>query len=125
MIISKEFDFSAAHRLVNYKGKCENLHGHNYKLIVKVFGDPGEDGMVIDFAELKDIVKAEAVNALDHVYINDIIKQPTAENISVWIWNRLESKVERPNCKLFEVEVWESPQNKVIYNGPKKGGINL
>jgi len=125
VIVAKEFDFSAAHRLIKYKGKCENLHGHNYRLIVKVLGNPDEDGMVIDFTELKSIVKNEALDKLDHAYINDILEQPTAENISVWIWDKIETKLKKSNCRLFEVEVWESPQSKVIYNGIKESDIGL
>ena len=57
MIIIKEFDFDAAHYLPAYNGKCEHLHGHTYKLVVKVEGTPDHEGMVIDFIKLKKLVK--------------------------------------------------------------------
>ena len=57
MIIIKEFDFDAAHYLPAYNGKCEHLHGHTYKLVVKVEGTPDHEGMVIDFIKLKNLVK--------------------------------------------------------------------
>ncbi|MFN3699482.1 MAG: 6-carboxytetrahydropterin synthase QueD, partial [Dictyoglomus sp.] len=108
MLIVKKFKFDAAHNLIFYKGKCEKLHGHTYEVVVVVKGIPNEEGMVIDFVELKEIVKEEVINILDHSYINDIIPQPTAENIAVWIWNKLESKLRRNNCHLYEVQVWET-----------------
>lgn len=55
MIIIKEFDFDAAHYLPAYNGKCEHLHGHTYKLVVKVEGTPDHEGMVIDFIKLKNL----------------------------------------------------------------------
>ena len=57
MIVLKEFEFDAAHYLPEYNGKCERLHGHTYKLVVKVQGTPDHEGMVIDFIRLKNIVK--------------------------------------------------------------------
>ena len=85
MLLAKDFTFDAAHNLVNYHGKCERLHGHTYKLRVVVEGTPDSEGMIIDFIELKAIVKEKILSRLDHSYINDIITQPSAENIAVWI----------------------------------------
>ena len=59
MILIKEFEFDAAHYLPEYNGKCEKLHGHTYKLVVKIDGTPDKEGMVIDFVRLKEIVKEE------------------------------------------------------------------
>ena len=56
MFVLKEFEFDAAHYLPEYNGKCERLHGHTYKLVVKVEGTPDKEGMVIDFIRLKNIV---------------------------------------------------------------------
>ena len=89
MIVLKEFEFDAAHYLPEYNGKCERLHGHTYKLVVKVQGTPDHEGMVIDFIRLKNIVKENVLVHLDHACINDILPQPSAENISVWVWNKL------------------------------------
>ncbi|WGS64674.1 6-carboxytetrahydropterin synthase QueD [Marinitoga aeolica] len=117
MLVKRIFNFAAAHNLVRYHGKCEALHGHNYRLEVTVEGTPNEEGMVIDFLELKKIVKDEVLNILDHSYINNIIEQPTAENISMWIWNKLEKKLKRDNCKLYEVALYETENNVVYYRG--------
>jgi 6-pyruvoyltetrahydropterin/6-carboxytetrahydropterin synthase len=66
MFVLKEFEFDAAHYLPEYNGKCERLHGHTYKLVVKVEGTPDKEGMVIDFIRLKNIVKEEVLSKLDH-----------------------------------------------------------
>lgn len=117
MILTKKFKFDSAHKLLNYNGQCENLHGHTYRLVVKVDGTPDKDGMIIDFVELKKIVNKEIIEVLDHKYINDLIKQPSTENIAMWIWDKLETKVKRENSKLHEIEVWETNSSGVTYNG--------
>ena len=108
MLLRKEFTFDAAHNLVRYHGKCEALHGQTYRVAVVLEGTPDEEGMIMDFTELSDIVKERVVSRLDHAYINDVIEQPTAENIARWIWDRIETHVRRPNCALSSVEVWET-----------------
>lgn len=111
MRISKEFSFDAAHNLVNYHGKCENLHGHSYRLRVTLEGPVGDDGMVCDFVLLKQIVEERVLARLDHAYLNDIVEQPTAENIALWIWETLKDQA------LAEIRVWESPGSFVTYDG--------
>ena len=108
MLLRKEFTFDAAHNLIRYHGKCEALHGHTYRIAVVLEGIPDEEGMIMDFTDLSDIVKERVVSRLDHSYINEIIEQPTAENIARWIWDRIEADVSRPNCALSFVEVWET-----------------
>lgn len=117
MILIKEFEFDAAHNLINYHGKCERLHGHTYKLVVKLNGTVGHEDMIYDFVELKNLVNREIIDKFDHAYLNDIITQPTAENIAVYVWNKLEPLVKRDNAVLYEVEVWETKTSGVIYNG--------
>lgn len=114
MLLTKDFTFDAAHNLINYHGKCERLHGHTYKLRVVVEGTPDSEGMIIDFIELKAIVKERILSRLDHSYINEIIPQPSAENIALWIWNELEESVRRENCRLYEIHVWETAESRVI-----------
>jgi len=116
MIIRKLFKFDAAHNLVRYHGKCEALHGHTYRLKVGVKGVPDEEGMVMDFLELKEIVGEKVISRLDHSYINDIIPQPTAENIAVWIWGQIEGPLSAKGCPLVEVEVWETETSSVFLN---------
>jgi len=108
VLLRREFTFDAAHRLSKYHGKCERLHGHTYRLAVTLEGKPDEDGMLFDFVELKSAVQGAVLSELDHAYLNDIIDQPTAENIAMWIWQRLEGLVKRPNCDLKSVQVWET-----------------
>ncbi len=117
MFVSKEFKFDAAHNLVRYHGKCEKLHGHTYKLRVTLKGTPNEDGMVYDFVELKKVVNDLVVSKLDHNYINDLIEQPTAENIASWIWGKLDPILGTPNYRLYEICVWESETSFVSYRG--------
>ncbi len=108
MLLRKEFIFDAAHNLIHYHGKCEALHGHTYRLAVVLEGHPDEEGMVLDFCELSSVVKERVISRLDHAYINDVIEQPTAENIACWVWNQIEEAVRRPNCRLSFIEVWET-----------------
>ncbi|NLL35925.1 MAG: 6-carboxytetrahydropterin synthase QueD [Fretibacterium sp.] len=108
MLLRKEFTFDAAHNLVRYHGKCEALHGHTYRLAVVLEGTPDDEGMILDFCEVSALVKERVVSKLDHSYINDIIPQPTAENIAHWVWDQIEKELIRPNCKLASVEVWET-----------------
>ena len=117
MLLCKDFKFDAAHNLINYHGKCEKLHGHTYKLRVVLEGQPDSEGMIIDFVELSSLVKEKIISRLDHSYLNDIISQPSAENIALWVWAELEKFLTRENCKLYEIHVWETADSRVIYNG--------
>lgn len=117
MILIKEFEFDAAHNLIHYHGKCERLHGHTYKMVVKLEGEPGPEDMVYDFVELKKLVKEKVVDKFDHYYLNDIIEQPTAENIAIYAWNALVDELKRDNCRLYEVEVWETKTSGIVYRG--------
>lgn len=114
MLITKEFTFDAAHFLTNYHGKCENLHGHTYKLHVTVEGDIKENGLVIDFIKLKDFVNKKIINKLDHSNLNDFFENPTAELVAKWIWGELN---EIKDVNLYEIKLWESPTSFVTYNG--------
>ncbi|WP_036225606.1 6-carboxytetrahydropterin synthase QueD [Mesoaciditoga lauensis] len=121
IFVSKEFKFDAAHNLIKYHGKCEKLHGHTYKLRVTLNGKPNEEGMVYDFVELKRIVNERVISKLDHSYINDLIEQPTAENIAVWIWEQLSEILKGKNHALYEVRVWETETAFVTYRGSDDG----
>lgn len=114
MRVKRVFDFQAAHVLPGHPGKCKNLHGHSYRLIVSVDRpiDPGT-GMAIDFGDLKAIVKREVVDVLDHRYVNDLIDNPTAEVMAEWTWRKLAPAL--PG--LAEVELWETRRCAVVYRG--------
>jgi len=113
MIVTKKFRFDSAHKLNNYKGDCANLHGHTYVLHVSVKGDVDSNGFVIDFKELNKIVKDEVISKLDHKHLNEIIKQPTAENICIWIAEKLSKKL-----NLYKLKLYETPDSYVeLYTG--------
>jgi 6-pyruvoyltetrahydropterin/6-carboxytetrahydropterin synthase len=112
--VSREFTFDAAHRLEHYKGKCEALHGHTYRLRVTLEAPVGPDGIAFDFYEMKRLAGERVLDALDHTYLNDILRQPTAENVAMWIWKRLEG------LPLFEIRVWETPTSFVTVRGAGK-----
>jgi 6-pyruvoyltetrahydropterin/6-carboxytetrahydropterin synthase len=111
MIITRRFEFDSGHKLKDMGGKEKNLHGHRYFLEVSVKGEV-KDGIVFDISEIKRIVNEDVVSKLDHNYLNDLIENPTMENIVIWIWGRLNGKMD-----LFEVKLWETPNNSVTYRG--------
>lgn len=114
MLVSKEFTFDSAHFLTKYHGKCENMHGHTYRLRVTVEGPVQEDGMVLDFKELKALVKEKVVDKYDHQNLNDFFENPSAELIAMKIWEDLK---DLPVGKLYEVVLWETADSFVTYRG--------
>jgi|TARA_Y100000590_G_scaffold80909_1_gene89843 6-pyruvoyltetrahydropterin/6-carboxytetrahydropterin synthase len=131
--VSRKAHFNAAHRLFNPNwsdkrnteifGKCNNpnFHGHNYELIVSVTGTINpETGYVIDMSLLKQIIKEEIEDNLDHKNLNlDVVEFksiiPTAENISIYIYNKIKSRLDS-NLDL-EITLYETPRNFVKYSG--------
>lgn len=115
MLITKEFKFDSAHFLTKYHGKCEKMHGHTYKMHVTIEGEVKDDGMVYDFVELKKLVRNKVISKLDHAILNDIIENPSAENICMWVWDQLEKEIE--GADLYEVKVWETATSFATYRG--------
>ena len=112
MIIAKEFTFDAAHTLPNEEcyGKCRNLHGHTYKLIVEIQGDVNDKGWVMNFKDLKAIVNEFVIDKLDHANINDFVKISTAENILIWMRDQIKPRIwKRDNVVLWQLILWETP----------------
>ena len=113
--------FAAAHNLRNFKGKCENLHGHNWKIEVVLRGHRLDDcDLLIDFAE----VKAETnriLDELDHNYLNDIPffqeNNPSSENIARYIFEKLTSRFENKGISVYSVSAWESENACATYYG--------
>lgn len=104
--ISKRLEIAGAHKLtLDYESKCQNLHGHNWIVIVYCKSkELNENGMIIDFKHIKNKIS----DKLDHQYINDIVNfNPTAENMARWICEQI------PNC--YKVSVQESEGNIAIY----------
>lgn len=115
MRIVIEHEFEAAHRLPHHRGVCARLHGHHYRFEVHVEGPVRpEDGLVMDFDELRELVERAIVRELDHGDLNEVLDNPTAENIAVWMWERLEPEAPGLAC----VRLWETPRYSVIYTGP-------
>jgi 6-pyruvoyltetrahydropterin/6-carboxytetrahydropterin synthase len=103
MKVAREFTFDAAHFIVDEKGSpCEEPHGHTYKLRVVVEGAVRDDGMVVDFREIKRVVNEKVMPSLDHKDLNKLLDNPTAENIAQWILNTL-----KPELNVVSVRVWE------------------
>lgn len=114
MLLSKEFSFDSAHFLTKYHGKCERLHGHTYRLRVTVEGPVQADGMVMDFKELKALVKVKVIDRYDHQNLNDFFENPSAENVVMQIWKDLSEDLP---VKLHELLLWETPDSFVTYRG--------
>ncbi|MER3523049.1 MAG: 6-pyruvoyl tetrahydrobiopterin synthase [Ignavibacteria bacterium] len=131
--ITRKEHFSASHRLHNpalsdeqnraLYGKCNNPngHGHNYEIEVTLAGiPPQETGMVMDLKRLSDIINEEIIELVDHKHLNhdvDFLRGiiPTAENMAVAFWKRLQTKIE--GGKLYSIRLYESDNNFVEYRG--------
>ncbi len=114
-----ETQFSSAHQLRGYKGKCENLHGHNWRVQVTVSSDKLDDiGIVIDFHELKKIT-SEVVSSLDHSFLNEVFPfteiNPSSENIAKWIFESTKKKLDEDQCNISSVTVWENETASATY----------
>jgi 6-pyruvoyltetrahydropterin/6-carboxytetrahydropterin synthase len=119
--ISVEQHFDAAHYLRGYRGKCEALHGHRYRVVLRVEAAELNDiGLAYDFVELKKHL-SEVIGRFDHTCLNDVPPfteiNPSAENIAADIHKELKARLAGEPVTISSVEVWESPQTGVIYNG--------
>jgi len=117
--ISVEQHFDAAHFLRGYKGKCEAMHGHRYKVVLKVEASEVNDiGLAYDFVELKKHL-SEVVDRFDHTCLNDVPPfdklNPSAENIAATVYKEIKSRLAGAPVTISNVEVWESPQTGVTY----------
>jgi len=117
--ISVEQDFDAAHFLRGYHGKCEALHGHRFRVVIKVKSSAVNDiGIAYDFTELKHHL-ADILAKFDHTCLNDVPPfdkiNPSSENIASTIYKELQPKLARAPVLISCVEVWESPQSGVAY----------
>lgn len=121
--VSVEAGFAAAHQLRNYRGKCENLHGHNYKVRVTVQGeDLNSIGLLADFTELKAALR-EISEFLDHKFLNEIPPfteiNPSAENVAKYICDELQKSLREGASevpvKIAEVKVWETDTSTATY----------
>ena len=118
--VSVEQHFDAAHFLRGYRGKCEAMHGHRFRVVVRVrAGAVDELGMAYDFTELKKHL-GEILSRLDHTCLNDRAPfdriNPSSENIAATIYDELRAMLASAPVSLACVEVWESPQSGVAYS---------
>jgi len=121
--LTVEMSFSAAHSIAGHRGRCANLHGHNYRAVITVAGERlNEQGMLIDFGDLKAIC-AEIITPLDHSYLNDLPAfgevNPTAEAIAGHIYDAVEIALSRAHkgVRLSHVRVCESETSYATYRG--------
>jgi 6-pyruvoyltetrahydropterin/6-carboxytetrahydropterin synthase len=118
--VAVEHTFSAGHALRNYHGKCENVHGHNYRVQVLVRGEKlDQTGMLADFVELKRLLRAIS-EPLDHVFLNDIEPftelNPSAENMAWYFCRKMQEGLRQENpVEVVEVKVWETDIQYAAY----------
>ena len=116
---SVQSSFSAAHRLRGYKGRCENMHGHNWKVELSVVAEGlNKQGIVVDFVDLKKALN-KVLMQLDHKVLNDIryFKKinPTSENIAKYIYDRVKGQ----GLRVKSVSVWETDTSCATYYEPR------
>ena len=121
-LLDVETSFAAGHALRGYLGKCENWHGHNYKVQLTIAGESlNEIGLLCDFKDVKASIK-EVVDRLDHQFLNDLEPfqkaNPSAENIARYLYGEISSLVSQSSecrAKVSRVKVWETERNAATY----------
>ena len=111
--------FAGAHRLRYLQGRCEKLHGHNWKIEVSVVSNRlNREGIVLDFGILKQKVE-QVLKTLDHTYLNELPYfakiEPSSENIARYVFEQMEKEVSRYRVKLKRVTAWESDTSSAAY----------
>ena len=120
--ITVEDTFAAGHYLRNYRGKCENPHGHNYKVRVTLYGEElDRAGLLLDFKDLKDVMR-DTVDRLDHQMINDLepftVLNPSAENLARYFYDETQAKLRAATngrVRVKDVTVWETDTTTATY----------
>ena len=111
--------FAAAHRLENFKGKCEGLHGHNWKVEVFLVGQELDHaGLLMDFGVVKARTK-QLLEEIDHKYLNELAafqdRNPSSENLARYLYERLGALFNGDRVKIHRVDVWESDTSCASY----------
>jgi len=119
--VTVEQTFAAGHALRNYKGKCENVHGHNFRVQVVIEGERlDETGLLVDFLDVKDAMR-NIIGRLDHVFLNDVapfdVKNPSAENIAEYFHSEMTRGLTAApvQVRVREVKVWETDIQSATY----------
>ncbi len=123
--ISVDYTFAAGHALRGYKGKCENVHGHNYKVRVTVAGEEvNHIGLLMDFVDLRAAIKKQ-VEAWDHRFLNDMPPfdklNPSAENMARVFYESIDPEVRKHSAHVSSVTVWETDTTSATYRPSKVG----
>lgn len=121
--VTVEQTFAAGHALREYKGKCENVHGHNYRVQITVEGEKlNRIGLLVDFVELKKAVR-EVADRLDHQFINDLEPfttiNPSAENMAKYFYDEVSRRIDFQNTdapsRVSQIKVWETDTSIAVY----------
>jgi len=119
--VSVEQVFAAGHALRNYKGKCENIHGHNWRVQVVIEGDQLDGtGLLVDFIDVKDLM-GSVIARLDHQFLNEVapfdVKNPSAENIAEYFYQQMSAGLAKTPVpvKIREVKIWETDIQSASY----------
>jgi 6-pyruvoyltetrahydropterin/6-carboxytetrahydropterin synthase len=119
--VSVEQTFAAGHALRNYKGKCENVHGHNFRVQVILEGERLDNaGMLVDFLDVKDLMRS-VIARLDHQFLNEVPPfdelNPSAENIAEYFYSQMNPGLENISVpvRIREVKVWETDIQSATY----------
>jgi 6-pyruvoyltetrahydropterin/6-carboxytetrahydropterin synthase len=119
--VSVEETFSSGHALRGYKGKCENVHGHNYRVQVSLEGPELDNiGLLVDFTHLKQIVR-EIIKRLDHQFINDLepftMVNPSAENLAKYFYDEVSAQLKTlpAGARVTETIIWETDTSSARY----------
>lgn len=117
--VTVETHFASAHQLRGYRGKCENLHGHNWQVELSIASDRLDElGMVADFHEIRDVL-GQVLDRLDHRNLNEVepfqTANPTCEQIARYIYESVRELCQDRSYQVSRVRVWESPGSSVTY----------
>ena len=121
--VTVEQTFAAGHALREYKGKCENVHGHNYRVQVTVEGERlNRIGLLVDFVELKRVVR-EIIGYLDHQFINDLepftVINPSAENMAKFFYDEVTRRMDlvgaETPARISQLKIWETDTSIAVY----------
>ena len=117
--ISVEETFAAGHALRGYRGKCEKVHGHNYKVLVTVEGERLDSaGLLLDFVEVKRLLRA-VIDRLDHEFLNDVppfdALNPSAENMAKYFYDEISLALPPSPVRLSSVKIWETDTSTATY----------
>ena len=117
--VTIEETFAAGHALRNYRGKCENVHGHNYRCQVTLAGAELDSiGLLVDFVELKKVVHA-VLDRMDHQWLNDLppfdVLNPSAENMARYIYQEIGKQMAPGAARIREVKLWETDTASATY----------